>query len=150
VQLHKQLTKPARLCHAVGYGVVLHLSDRAGDDVLTLRGIGDKVVAQEHHVARSGSTSVGTTGPVSISVDNEVRRRGAAKEVVVEGALVVPKDTLCGREMGLTRAVHVEAHLLDRVDNIGPGEDEVLKSLSQAMVGSRVTDGAPMSEETLA
>jgi hypothetical protein len=30
--------------------------------------------------------SVGTTGPVSVSVDDEVRRRGAVrKQVVVEG-----------------------------------------------------------------
>jgi hypothetical protein len=64
--------------------------------------------------------------------------------------MAVPKDTLCGREMGLTRVVHVEAHLLDRVGNIGSGEGEVLKSHNQAMVGSRVTNGAPKSEETLA
>jgi hypothetical protein len=36
VQLHKQLTKPTRLCHAVGHNVVLCLSARLGDDILTL------------------------------------------------------------------------------------------------------------------
>jgi hypothetical protein len=41
-------------------------------------------------------------------------------------------------------------HLLDRVGNVGPGEGEVLESPSQDTVGSRVADGAPMSEETLA
>jgi hypothetical protein len=49
---------------------------------------------------------------------------------VVEGALEVPKDGLCGREMGLTWVVHVEAHLLDRVGNVRPGEGEVLESPS--------------------
>jgi hypothetical protein len=52
--------------------------------------------------------------------------------------------------MGLTRVVNVEAHLLDRVGNVGPSENEILESPSQAAVGNRVTDGAPMPEETLA
>jgi hypothetical protein len=47
---------------------------------------------------------------------------------VVEGALEVSNDALRDREMGHTGVVHVEAHLLDRVGNIGPGEGEVLKS----------------------
>jgi hypothetical protein len=75
--------------------------------------------------------SVRTTGPVNISVDDEVQRRGKMKkQAVVEGALVVPKDALHDREMGLMRIVHVEAHLLDRVGNVGPGEGEVLESPS--------------------
>jgi hypothetical protein len=49
-----------------------------------------------------------------------------------------------------SRVVHVEAHLLYHVSNGGPGEGEVLESPSQAAVGSRVTYGAPVSEETLA
>jgi hypothetical protein len=144
VQLHKQLSKPTHLCHTVGHGAVLHLSAQMGDDILTLRGPGDEVVAQEHRVARSGSVSVGTTDPVSISVDDEVRCRGTVKkQAEVEGALEVPKDALCGREMGLTRVVHVEAHLLDRIGNVRSGEGKVLESPSQAAVGSRVTDGGP-------
>jgi hypothetical protein len=71
------------------------------------------------------------------------------KQSVVKGALKVPKNVLRGREMGLTGVVHVEAHLLDRVDNVGPDEGEVLESPSQAAVGSRVADEAPMSKETL-
>jgi hypothetical protein len=142
MQLHKQLTKPSRLCHIIGHGAVLHLSAQLGDDVLTLRGLGDDVVAQEHRVARSGLESIGTIGLVSISVDDEVRRRGMAKkQAVVEGALEVPKDALRGCEMGLMGVVHVEAHLLDRVGNVGPGEGEVLESSSQAVIGSRVADG---------
>jgi hypothetical protein len=45
-----------------------------------------------------------TTDPISISVDDEIRRRGATKkQAEVEGALEVPKHVLRGREMGLTR-----------------------------------------------
>jgi hypothetical protein len=151
VQLHKQLSKPICLCHTVGHDTVLRLSARMGDDVLTFRGPGDEVVAQEHHVARSGPMSVGTTEPDNISVDDEVQRRGTTKkQAKVEGALEVLKDALRGREMGLTRVMHVEAHLLDCVGNVGPGESEVLESPSQAAIGSRVADGPPMSEETLA
>jgi hypothetical protein len=58
------------------------------------------------------------------------------KQAEVEGALEVPKDALHCCEMGLTRVVHVEAQLLDRVGNIGPGKGEVLESPSQAVVGS--------------
>jgi hypothetical protein len=60
--------------------------------------------------------------------------------------LEVPKDALRSREMGLTRVVDVEAHLLDRVGNARSGAGEVMESPSQAAVGSR----GPMSEETLA
>jgi hypothetical protein len=151
VQLHKQLTKPACLCHAVGHGAVLRLSARVGDDVLTLRGPRDEVVAQEHRVAPSRLASVERTIPVSISVDDKVRCRGVAKkQAVVEGALEVLKDVLRGHEMGLTMVMHVEAHLLFHIGNVGPSEGEVLESPSQAAIGSRVTDRGPLSEETLA
>jgi hypothetical protein len=36
VQLHKQLIKPTRFCHAVGHDAVLRLRTRMRDDVLTL------------------------------------------------------------------------------------------------------------------
>jgi hypothetical protein len=144
VQLHKYLTKPTRLCHTVGHGVVLRLTARTRDDVLTLWGPGAEVVAQEHRVALSGPAGVGTTGTFSISVDNEVWRRGTAKkQAVVKGALEVPNNVLRGREMWLTGVVHVEAHLLDRVGNLGPGEGEVLESPIQAAVGNQVADGGP-------
>jgi hypothetical protein len=79
-QLHKQLMKPTLLYHIVGHGAVLHLYARTGDDTLTLWEPGNEVVTQEHRVAYSGSASVGTTGPINISVDDEVQRRGMVKE----------------------------------------------------------------------
>jgi hypothetical protein len=45
--------------------------------------------------------------------------------------------------MGLMGAVHVEAHLPDRVGNVRPGEGEVLESPSHGAVGSRVGDRGP-------
>jgi hypothetical protein len=72
VQLHKQLMKPTRLYHVVGHGVVLNFTPRTGDDVLTLRGLGDEIVAQEHRATQSEPVSVRTTNSVSISVDDEV------------------------------------------------------------------------------
>jgi hypothetical protein len=69
---------------------------------------------------------------------------------MVEGALQIAKYALRDCEMGLTGIVHVEAHLLDRVGDVRPSEGEVLESPSQAAVGIRVANGAPMSEGTLA
>jgi hypothetical protein len=45
VQLHEQLTKPARLRHAVGHNAILYLRARTWDNVLALREWGDEVVA---------------------------------------------------------------------------------------------------------
>jgi hypothetical protein len=106
---------------------------------LALRGPGDKVLTKKHHVAQSGLTIVGTTHPVSISVDDELKRRSTTK-VVIEGVLEVAKDTLHSSEMRLKRIMQVEAHLLDRLGDVRPSEGEVLESPSQAPVGSQVTD----------
>jgi hypothetical protein len=63
------------------------------------------------------------------------------KQAVVEGALEVAEDPLRNREVGLSRVMHVEAHLLDRVGDVGPGEGEVLEGSDQAVIGDWVTDG---------
>jgi hypothetical protein len=52
--------------------------------------------------------------------------------------------------MGLTGVMQVEAHLLDCIGDVKPGEGEVMESPGQAAVGSQVADGGPMSEESLA
>jgi hypothetical protein len=56
---------------------------------------------------------------------------------------------LHSREMGLTRVVHVEVHLLDCIGDVGAGEGEVLDSLGQAVVDSRVADGGAHVEGDL-
>jgi hypothetical protein len=72
--------------------------------------------------------SVETTCPISISVEDEIVHRGAAKQTMVEGAIEVVEDALRNREIGLTGVMHVEAHLLDHVGDVKPGEGEVLES----------------------
>jgi hypothetical protein len=56
--------------------------------------------------------------------------------------------------MGLLRGVHVEAHLLHDVGDVGPGEGQVLEGVGQAPVGCRVYDrgggGGAASAESLA
>jgi hypothetical protein len=68
---------------------------------MSLQGPGDEAITQKHRISRSGSTSVGTTCPISVSVDDEIRRRGTMKkQIVVEAALEIAKDALHNREMG--------------------------------------------------
>jgi hypothetical protein len=47
---------------------------------------------------------------------------------VIEGVLELPEDALRGCEMGLMGVMLVEAHLLDRIGDVRPGEGEVLES----------------------
>jgi hypothetical protein len=42
--------------------------------------------------------------------------------------------------VGLSGGVHVKAHLLDDVGDVGPGESQVLKSVGEAPVDRRVGD----------
>jgi hypothetical protein len=71
---------------------------------------------------------VWTAHKVGISVDAKLRGRGSAeKEPEVDGATQVPQDALHRGEVRLLRVVHVEAHLLDDVGDVWPGEDEVMQ-----------------------
>jgi hypothetical protein len=78
-KLLEKLTQLQGLNYAVGHGAVLGLGTGAGDDKLPLSSPGDEVGAQEHDITRSEPTRVGTTSPVSVVVDNELRRRGGSK-----------------------------------------------------------------------
>jgi hypothetical protein len=44
---------------------------------------------------------------------------------------------------GSQGVVHVEAHLVDRIGDVRHGEGEIMESLDQAAVGSRVADRGP-------
>jgi hypothetical protein len=95
-----------------------------------------------------------TTRPVDISVDDELRRKGATKkQTVVEGALEVADDPLHSREMGLLRVVHVKAHLLDRVGDVGP-DHMLMVPVHQAPLatarGRRTTATAHTATTTIA
>jgi hypothetical protein len=63
--------------------------------------------------------NVGTTCPINVNVNDEVRHRGTVKkQVVVKGVLEVAKDALHSHEMGLVEVVDVEAHLLDYIGEV--------------------------------
>jgi hypothetical protein len=99
----------------------------------------------------SGPARVGAVDPVGVGVDHKLRRRGRSKEeAVVEGATMVAQDPLESGEMGLSWGVHMEAHLLDNVGNVGPEEGEVLERAGQARVKHRVGDWGPLSSESFA
>jgi hypothetical protein len=76
VELLEELAQPGGLCHAVGLHAILGLCAGAGDDRLSLGGLGDEVGAQEHGVTESGPTRVGIASPVRVGVDHVLRRRG--------------------------------------------------------------------------
>jgi hypothetical protein len=70
--LWSSIEKPTEPEGLGGRSVVLALGARAGDDGLPLRGLGNKVGAQEHDVNRGGLTCVGATSLISIGVDHEL------------------------------------------------------------------------------
>jgi hypothetical protein len=58
--------------------------------------------------------------PISVGVDHKLRCRGRSEyKVIVEGAAEVAQDPLESDKMGLPRGVHVQAHLLDGVGDVG-------------------------------
>ena len=46
--------------------------------------------------------------------------------------------------MGLPWSVHMQAHLLDGVSDVGPGEGEVLERAGLAPIGRRIGDWRPV------
>jgi hypothetical protein len=141
VELLEQLTEPGHLSHAVGHDPILSLDAGAEDDRLALQRPGDEAVLEEHDIARGGSARVGTARLVSIGVDAKLCGRGPAqKKLEVKGATQVPHDPLHRGEVRFPRVVHVEAHLLDGVGDVRPGEDEVLKCPDSTSVASQIED----------
>jgi hypothetical protein len=58
-----------------------------GDNVLTLRRLGDEVGTEEHSVARGGPVCVQATGPIRISVDRQLGGGGVSQEkTTIQGA----------------------------------------------------------------
>jgi hypothetical protein len=54
------------------------------------------------------------------------------------------QDPLESGEMRLPWGVHMQAHLLDGVGDVRPGEGEVLERAGQAPVGRRIDDRGPV------
>jgi len=66
VLLKKKLVQPSRLSDCISNDAILSFGTGSGYSTLTLGGLGDEVIAEEHCIARCGFASVRTTSPVSI------------------------------------------------------------------------------------
>jgi hypothetical protein len=51
MELLEEMSEPTSFGHAIDHDVILSLGARSGDDVLTLGGPGDEVVAEEYNIA---------------------------------------------------------------------------------------------------
>ena len=126
VELLEKLTKPTPLAHGMGNRAVLSLSTGTGHRRLALGGPRDQIVAEEDAVAGCRAPGVWTARPVHVGVRGEgVNRPGAEVEAGGQSALHVAEDALDQHEMRLAGIVHEEAHLLDRVGEVGTGECRV-------------------------
>jgi hypothetical protein len=72
LELMEQLAQPGGLSYAISDSVVLSLGVGLEDDHLSLDRPGHQVVPQEHRIVRHRATSVRTTSPVSIGVDDSI------------------------------------------------------------------------------
>ena len=73
-KLGKQLAEPSSFSNTICHITILGLCTRPGDCLLMLGGPGHQIVPKEHCVTGGGTSSVRTAGPVSISVDDQLRR----------------------------------------------------------------------------
>jgi hypothetical protein len=106
---------------------------------LALGGPRDKAAPKKNSVDRSGASSVRTTGPISISVNNELSWSSPGKDKTkVESALEIPENPFGSHQMSLPGIMHMEADLLNSICNIRPGEGEVLKGTGKAAVGGGI------------
>jgi hypothetical protein len=51
----------------------------------------------------------------------------------------LPKDPIHSGEMWLSRGVHMKAHMLDGVGDVGAGEDEVLQSPGKTTIVGQIS-----------
>jgi hypothetical protein len=141
VELLEQLTKPGRHVPILGLGA------GAGDDWLALRRPRDVAITEEHGIPRGGAARVWTARLVGIGVDAKLGGRGPLKKKPeAKSATQVPHDPLHRGEVRFPRVVHVEAHLLDGVGDVEPGEDEVLKGPDSTPVTGRSGDRGAVAE----
>jgi hypothetical protein len=75
MELLEELPEPTSFSHIIDHGAILSLGARSRDDVLSLGGLGDEIVAKEHSVAQSGPACIRATHLVRIHVDHQRRRR---------------------------------------------------------------------------
>jgi hypothetical protein len=144
LELMEQLAQPGGLSHTVSDGTVLGFRAGPRDDRLSLGRLGHQVVPEEHHVVGRRATSVQTSSPVSVDVDDEVRAgRAAQKDTVICCPLEIAQDALHGRQMRLPRIVHVQTNLLYGIGNVRPSERQVLQCAYDALELGGILDRWP-------
>jgi len=140
MDLMEELTQPTRLHNSICDSAILGLCTGSRDCRLTLGRPGNQIITQKYTVARSGTASIGTTGPISISVHSEISSRGAKKvKPKVQGTLNVAQNALHGGEVWLSRIMHIKTDLLNGVGEIRAREGEVLKHASNAVKMCRIS-----------
>jgi hypothetical protein len=70
VEILEKLVRVGGLYHTFAHSAILGLCTGARDNRLLLGSQGDEVGTQEHDIARSGPTRVGTANLVSVGVDH--------------------------------------------------------------------------------
>jgi hypothetical protein len=90
-------------------------------------------------MARSRPSSVGTSSPVSIRVDNQLLRgRTAHSQTKIRGALKISQNALKSSKVRLLGIMHIEANLLNCKSNVRMCKGQVLKSSCQTAVLSSI------------
>jgi hypothetical protein len=123
----QELAQPGGLSHTIDDDTILCFGAGAGDDSLLLGRPEDQVVSEEHDIARRGATSVRAASPVGVGVDDQVGAVRAGQQVEAGRPTKIAQDALHGRQVGLSRVVHVQADLLHGISDVGLCESQVLE-----------------------
>jgi hypothetical protein len=152
MELGQELAEPRGLGHAIGHGTVLRLGTGAGGHLLTLGQPGHQVAAQEDSVARGGASSIWTSCPISINIDNHLGGGGPSvkEQAVAHSASEVAEEALEGSEVRLLRIMHMKAQLLNCISDVRPSEGEVLESTRETLVHCGIRHLVPVGLRQLA
>jgi len=141
VKFLEQLPQPSGFSDAVGNSPVLYLGAGPRDSGLPLGGPGDQAAPEEDGVAGGGAAGVRAAGPISVGVDTELCWGCSGNDqTMAEGALKIAKDPLGSDKVSFPRIMHMKAHLLDGIGNVGPGEGEVLEGTHKAAISSGISN----------
>lgn len=129
------MSQPGDLGNRISNSPVLHFGAGARDRGLSLRRPGDERRSEVDAVARRGATRVGAACPIGVRVGDDVRGGGGVEgEAEVHGATNVAEDPLDRCPMRIPRSVHVKAHLLDNILQLGAGQGEVLQGTDDGAI----------------
>ena len=129
------MPQPGDLGNRVSNSPVLRFSAGARDCGLSLRRPGDERRSEVDAVARRGATRVRAASPIGVRVGDDVRGGGGVEgETEVHRATNIADDPLDRRPMRIPRGVHVKAHLLDSILQLGVSQGEVLQGTDDGAI----------------